>query len=264
MLRWSALVLLLVTGPVWGFDQSHQQWSQLLGQAVHWNGTHTESAVDYDYFLAHQRELDTYLSSLSEVNRQTFDSWSDALQLAFLINAYNAFTIKLILSRYPGLDSIKELGGLFRSAWKQEFFTLFGEEHHLDYIEHEMIRPRYRDPRIHFALNCAARSCPPLLPEAFTEDNLERLFEQNINRFLGNRNLNSYDPGSRTLFISKLFDWYGEDFKVAPYGSVTGFLQRHAGALGDNESMQRRLQQGKQRFGYMPYDWSLNRWPFPE
>jgi len=264
MLRWSVLMLLLVTSPVRAFDHSHQQWNQLLHQAVHWNEARIESAVDYDYFLAHQRELDAYLSNVSGVDRQTFDGWSDARQLAFLTNAYNAFTIKLILSRYPDLTSIKELGGFFSSAWEQKFFTLFGEEHHLDFIEHELIRPRYQDPRIHFALNCSARSCPPLLEQAFTEDNLEQLFEQNINRFLRNRKQNVYDSGSRTLFISKLFDWYGEDFEVEPYGSVTGFLQRHAAALGDNESMQRRLQQGRLRFGYMPYDWSLNRWPFPE
>jgi len=262
MLRWLILVLLLA-GPARAFDHSHAQWGQLLAKAVHWNAELTESAVDYDYIAANRPSLDAYRASLSAVSRLEFDAWSEPRQLAFLINAYNALTIQLILSRYPDLNSIKELGGFFRNAWQLEFFTLFGEKRTLDYIEHELIRPRYREPRIHFALNCAARDCPPLQDEAYREDALDRQFERNIARFLGNRRLNSYDPDSRTLFVSKLFEWYEEDFRLPPYGSVTGFLQQHATLLGDDEAMLRRLQRGRQRIGYLAYDWNLNRWPFP-
>ena len=134
------------------FDHAHRGWSEIVKGSVTW--TNSASTVNYKYLKSNLISLDKYLKELSEVKSSEFEQWNRDQQLAFLINAYNAWTVKLILENYP-VKSIKDIGGIFSSPWKQKFIKLFDKEISLDWIEHEKIRPTYKEPRIHFALVCA-------------------------------------------------------------------------------------------------------------
>jgi len=203
------------------FDHSHRRWQELLTQYVH--ESDYASRVDYQAWQKDQKPLQAYLATVSSVDKQSFDNWTKPQQLAFLINAYNAFTVNLVLQHYP-VDSIKNIGSFFRSTWKIKFFQLFGEEHHLDYIEHELIRggDRFHEPRIHFALVCASIGCPKLQATAFTEQNLEQLLQNGETAFLADQSRNRYNAANKTLYLSSIFKWYGEDFEKKA-GSVLNY-----------------------------------------
>lgn len=245
------------------FDQSHAAWSALLKQHVVLVDAGKASQVDYAGFARNRAALQAYLDSLSAVTRAQFDSWQKPQQLAFLINAYNAFTVDLILGRYPHLTSIRDLGNIvFNSPWKQKFFTLFGEKRYLDWIEHETIRKpgAYDDPRIHFAVNCASIGCPMLNDEAFVAGRLHAQLEQQTRRFLADRARNRFDPTSGTLMVSQIFDWYGKDF-AAGYRGITSlrqFLANYADLLAATPADQAMVRQGLVEIDYLEYDWTLN------
>ena len=137
------------------FDQQHTIWNEVLGEYV--VETEFASTVRYAALKKNPARLEQYLKQITAVSRKDYDSWTRDQKLSFLINAYNALTVKLVLDHYP-VDSIKDIGSLFKSSWKIEFFTLLGEKMHLDHIEHGMIRTtgKFREPRIHFALVCAS------------------------------------------------------------------------------------------------------------
>ena len=149
----------------------------------------------------------------------------------------NAFTVELILTRYPDVNSIKDLGSFFTSPLKKKFFTLLDEERHLDWIEHEMIRKpgMYDDPRIHAAVNCASTGCPALRNEAFIAGILDVQLEDNMRRFLTDKTRNRYDSKTRNLEVSKAFDWYREDFQKGYLGihSLEGFFAEYADLLAE-------------------------------
>jgi hypothetical protein len=241
------------------FDHSHAQWDALTKKHVVWLPGGHASQVDYAGFARERRALQTYLDSLSAVSRDEYDGWSKPQQLAFLINAYNAFTVELILTRYPDLKSIRDLGSLFRSPWKRKFFTLLGEARHLDDVEHGMIREPgvFDEPRIHMAVNCASIGCPALHTDAFVADRLDAQLEDSTLRFLSDRSRNRHDAPSATLYVSKIFDWYGEDFK-AQAGSVAAWLARYAAQLADDPVSQQAIRAGNARIRFLDYDWRLN------
>ncbi|HET9483817.1 MAG TPA: DUF547 domain-containing protein [Xanthomonadales bacterium] len=228
------------------FDHSHAAWTQLLAQHVAWNADGTATSVDYAGFARDRAALDAYRDELASVTRSDFDAWDRNAKLAFLINAYNAHTVALILTKYPELESIKDLGGVFSPPWKQRFFTLLGEERHLDDVEHGLIRgaPGYDEPRIHFAVNCASIGCPALRPEAYVGATLDAQLDDQTKRFLRDPTRNRYDAASTTLYVSKIFDWYEADFTP----SVAVFVARHVdGFAADSVEIE-----------YLDYDWRLN------
>ncbi len=245
------------------FDHSHAAWSGLLQKHVTWVSDGTASVVDYDSFLADRRQLRDYLATLSAVPQQQFASWSRDEQLAFLINAYNGFTIELILDHYPGIDSIRDTGSLFTSPWKKAFFSLLGDQRHLDWVEHEMIRGsgRYDEPLIHFAVNCASIGCPALLDEAFGAERLDGQLLDVTRRFLMDRSRNYFDAATNRLYVSSIFDWYEEDFRRGwrGYTSLDEFFARHAGWLSADPANQEKIRQGGYRLLFLEYDWRLNR-----
>ena len=259
-LVFGALVLLAgALGPVWAFDHGHAAWDRLLERHVEWVADGTASEVDYAGFQSDARELQAYLDSLSAVTVAEFSGWSRDQRLAFLINAYNAFTVQLILTRYPDLQSIRELGSFFSSPWKKRFFTLLGAQHSLDDIEHGMIRRpgAYDEPRIHFAVNCASIGCPALADEAFVADRLDAQLQDCLRRFLSDRSRNRYNSKSDTLEVSKIFDWYGEDFEPQ-FGSVRGFLARYDQLLADSDPARSRIRSQETKLRFLDYDWKLN------
>ncbi len=253
------LVLAGTLGPAWAFDHQHQDWGRLLERHVVWSPDGTASQVDYAGFKADQRILKGYLDTLSAVTTTEFSSWTREQRLAFLINAYNAFTVQLVLTRFPDLQSIKELGSFFSSPWKKRFFALLDAQRSLDDIEHGMIRGpgAYDEPRIHFAVNCASIGCPALRHEPFLGDRLESQLEDGVRRFLSDRSRNRYNASTDTLEVSKVFDWYGEDFEPA-FGSVRGYLSRYAELLADTELARARIRSQQTRLRFLGYDWDLN------
>ncbi|MGD8593806.1 MAG: DUF547 domain-containing protein [Gammaproteobacteria bacterium] len=235
------------------FDHTHSLWDELLQTYVVDHGAYSE--VQYQPLKqTGTHKLSGYLQSLSSVSKNQFDQWTQAQRLAFLINAYNAFTVKLIIDHYP-VDSIKDIGGFFRSPWKITFFTLLGEETHLDYIEHELIRGRdYAEPRIHFALVCASVGCPKLQAHAYTADRLGTMLDAAAKTFLGDTSRNRYDSGGNILYLSPLFKWYGEDF-AAKAGSVEKFVAPY---ITDDPLARQRIRSKHMDVEYLNYDWSLN------
>ena len=260
---WMALGLATALASATSFAQDRDAaWTALLARhVVPIDGGHA-SQVDYAGFAADRAALDRYTGALSAVSKSTFDSLSKPQQMAFLINAYNAFTIELILMRYPKLDSIRDLGGLFGSPWKKRFIALLGDQVSLDDIEHGMLRAagRYDDPRIHFAVNCASIGCPALREEAYIADRLDAQLDDQAHRFLSDRTRNRFDPKARTLQVSKLFDWYGDDFTKGHRGitSVRGFLAGHADQLADAPADRALIRGQDAPVGFTDYDWRLN------
>ncbi len=262
MLRSLAGTVLLLActgamGTVWAFDHTHRNWDTLLKRHVVWISGGTASQVDYAGFKGDALALQAYLDSLSDVRQQTFNAWSSDERLAFLINAYNAFTVQLVLTRYPDLKSIKDLGSFFSSPWKKRFVPLLGEVRSLDEIEHGMIRKPgvYDESRIHFAVNCASIGCPALRDEAFVAAYLNEQLEDALVRFLSDKSRNRY--ASDSLEVSRIFDWYREDFERES-GSVNGFLSRYAQVLADTEAARTRIRDQSPPIRFLRYDWRLN------
>jgi hypothetical protein len=252
------LAMRAVSADATSFDHSH--WDTLLKKnvEVHEGGKATE--VDYQAVARERQVLTDYLDRLSKVSREEFDSWTKDGQLAFLINAYNAWTVELILTRYPDLESIKDLGSLFKSPWKKKFIPLLGEKRSLDDIEHGLIRGsgRYNDPRIHFAVNCASIGCPALKNEAYREDILEKQLEEATMLFLSDKSRNKMTEGK--LQVSSIFKWYREDFEDGWRGATTlsQFLALFKDSLGLSDTEADELAADNITITFLDYDWKLN------
>lgn len=260
MLRIVTICLLLISQSVLADTFDHGRLDRLLQQHVVMQGQGEASAVDYAALAAERGELNRYLNTLSAVEKARFEQWQKADQLAFLINAYNAFTLQLVLSAYPDLESIKDLGSLFRSPWKKAFVPLLGEQRSLDDIEHGLIRGsgRFAEPRIHFAVNCASIGCPALLNQAYSADQLEQQLEQQTRAFLRDRSRNRIEDGE--LQLSPIFNWYREDFEQGWRGShnLSQFLLQYADPLGLNATQRQQLQQQDLEIDFTDYNWRLN------
>ncbi|RME35575.1 MAG: DUF547 domain-containing protein [Gammaproteobacteria bacterium] len=246
------LTLWLFALPAAAFDHHYRDYAALLAESVRMQGH--QSRVDYRRLVAEPGPLDRVTARMEQVPEEEFEGWDRDRQIAFLINAYNAFTLRLVRDHYP-VDSIKAIGGLFRSPWKLEFFTLFGRPANLDHIEHGLLRPRYHEPRIHFALVCAARGCPPLSDRPWLPERLDAQLEEAARRFLTDPQRNRYLPEENRLELSPLFRWYREDFEAAA-GSVAAFVAPY---LAEAEAERRRIETATVR--YLDYDWSLNELP---
>lgn len=219
-------------------------------------------------------ELDQVCSAYAGVEASTFDYWSNEEQMAFLLNAYNLYTLKVIADHYPvtgqshvdreyPANSIQQIEG----AWKGILFTLLERPISLDGIEHQMIREWYDDPRIHMALVCAARGCPSLLDEPYNAKKLNQQLDQQSRRFLARKDVLVIDTERRRVKTSPLFDWYRNDFKAtekAPLGvhrslqGVAEFLAIYA-----PPESQPFLKDGNYKIRWLRYDWSLNEIPTP-
>lgn len=223
----------------------HVAWDALLKKHVVLLPGEHASQVRYDGFATDRQALKGYLDSLSAVGRVEFDGWTKNERKAFLINAYNAFTVEKILTRWPDMRSIWDFGKIFGNPFKDDFFKLLGRPMSLDGIEHGMLRKpgAYDDPRVHFAVNCASIGCPMLREEAYAAPRLDAQLEEQAERFLSDRSRNRFREGR--LEVSKIFDWYQEDFE--PRGK---YFARYARALG--------YPGGDVPVDFLDYDWTLN------
>jgi len=251
------------------FDHSHAAWTALLKKNVVLIDGGKASQVRYAELAKDRAELKVYLANLSKVTQAEFNGWSKPQQMAFLINAYNAFTVEKILTRYPDIKSIWDFGKVFGNPFKDRFFTLLGREGSLDRIEHETLRAKgaYDEPRVHFAVNCASIGCPMLREEAYVAERLDPQLEEQTRRFLSDRSRNRYNAQKGALEVSKIFDWFKEDWQsgyrglagaAPPVQSREQYFARYAKLLTDAPGDQQVVADGKAPIGFLEYDWTLN------
>jgi hypothetical protein len=227
------------------FDPSHGLLDKTLKTFV------KDALVDYGALRASRKDLDRYLGEVAGLSEGEFNAWPERQRLAFLLNAYNAFTLELILDHYP-VKSIKEIGGWLKGPWDQPVVRLFGRSSTLNDLEHKILRVQFAEPRIHFALVCAARGCPPLRSEAYVAERLETQLDDQARQFLASADKNRVEGSERVVHLSPIFKWYGADFEKQS-GSVLAALKpywpKEAAAM---------LGRGDFKIRYTDYDWSLN------
>lgn len=233
------------------FDHTHKAFDKILNTHVKLKGK--QSLIDYKAVKKDISDFNSYLKLLSSVEKKEYAAFSKDQQLAFLINAYNAFTIKLIIDNYP-LKSIKDIGSFFKSTWKIKFFTLLEKKTNLDHVEHGIIGKKFNEPRIHFAVNCASIGCPSLYNQAFRATKLDAQLEQVTIHFLSNQDKNSLNKKKNKVTLSKIFKWYGEDFEKK-FGSVEKFVSKY---LTSNKKIQAEIADKKYPISWSDYDWKLN------
>ena len=233
-----------------GFDHTHSAWTRVLAAHVR------DGWVDYAGLHRRPEALDAYLASLAAPRPEEFRSWSEKEQLAFWINAYNAWTVRLILDNYP-LESIRSIGLLPGAAFRSRFIPLgrlrgSSGMISLNDIEHGVLRPEFREPRIHFAIVCASAGCPALRSEAYRAADLESQLDDAARDFLRDTTKNRFDSRSRTLHLSSIFKWFGEDFETAA-GSLESFVGPYL-----DEATRSQLDGGEVTVSFLDYDWTLN------
>jgi hypothetical protein len=255
------------------FDHQYTQYNTLLQSVVQVSENHQQTRVNYQELSTQSTSLNKVLMPISQVTKTQYDSWNNKQQLSFLINAYNAFTLKLIVNNWDEFKqgdakSIRDLGNFFTNPWEQKFFTLLDKTQNLDNIEHKMIRKWFKQPSIHAALVCAAVSCPPLRNEAFTAKKLDEQLNSQMNLFLADNTRNEIiinnDNSSAEASISSIFKWYRGDFEKGDSGfnSLYDLLSAHTNAivLGDSNQLEQRnfLKQVDYPITFKEYDWRLN------
>ncbi|MDH3648353.1 MAG: DUF547 domain-containing protein [Saprospiraceae bacterium] len=251
MLKKTGILFSLLTGFVVSFCNpakdmpqvepiTHEQWDSLLKRYVSADGL-----VNYTGFVKDSIALQSYLQLLS--NNPPQKSWSDEERLAYWINAYNAFTVKLIVDHYPvkSIKDIKKGIPFINSVWDIKFFKIGKQSYDLNKIEHGIIRKKFQEPRIHFAINCASISCPALASEAYASDRLDMQLERAARSFINDPLRNKISVGA--VSISKIFSWFSGDFKKkAP--NVIDFINRYA-EVPISEGVD---------IDYLDYNWQLN------
>jgi Protein of unknown function, DUF547 len=231
-----------VVGKVGSTPPSHQLWDQLVKAHVKANGL-----VDYKGFIREKPKLESYLKLLSE-NAPDRSKWSKNEQLAYWINAYNAYTVKLIVDFYP-TKSIRDLGPklkipLIKDVWHYKFFKIAGVDMSLDEVEHGILRKEFDEPRIHFAINCASISCPPLLNEAFVAEKLEAQLTKVSIAFINDPVRNKL--GTQSVQLSSIFSWFTSDFTKK--GTLIEFLNKYSKVKISSNA----------KISFLDYNWNLN------
>ena len=227
------------------------------------------SRVRYAGLAQDRAALKRYLESLSNVPAAQFDTWTKAQQAAFLINAYNAFMIEKVLTRYPKINSVWDFGRVIGNPFRDRFFTLLGQEGSLDWIEHEILRKpgAYNEPRVHYAVNCASIGCPMLREEAYVPDRLDQQLSEQTVRFLSDRTRNRKNAQNGVIEVSKIYDWFKQDWasgyrglwgKDEPLNSLEQFFAPYAKLLADDPAQQRLIGEQKVKIRFLDYDWTLN------
>ena len=220
-----------------------------------------EGFVDYKGLQANRQKLDRFNQSFALVSQETFDSWNDAEQIAFWVNAYNAFTLQSIIDQDPLKASIKDIFGV----WKIRRFKIVEDSKTLDNIEHDTLRPNYNEPRIHAIINCASISCPVLKNEPYTGEKLEEHLEEQTRNWINSPHGIKIDRENNTVAISALFDWFGSDWLpdyAIEEGKFAGNAKQRAGLnfiskyVSDED--REYLEAGGYDVRYLNYDWNLN------
>ena len=234
------------------FDHAHTLWTEVLRAHVKGDG------FDYAALKQDPSKLEAYLELLHAVSPAELEGWTEAQRFAFWIDVYNAHTIRLMIENYP-LKSIRKLDGAFgiKSVFDKEFIPM--RAHHpggkdedlsLNDVEHEILRKQFKDARVHAAINCASKSCPPLRDEAFVAERLDAQLEQQMRALVNDPSRNRFDREKEELRISEIFEWFAEDFEREAK-SVKEYLVRFA------PPDQAEFIRGA-KLRHLDYDWDLN------
>jgi hypothetical protein len=214
----------------------HEGFDKLLE-----NNITEDGVVNYKGIMKERATLDAYIAYIKVTSPE--EKWSDDKTKAFYINVYNAYTILLILDNYP-LKSIIKISKRGKDAWHQKFVVVGGETFSLNDIEHQILRKKYSDPRIHVGVNCASFSCPPIANFAFTEANVETELERLMKKFINDPARNRIT--SKKITLSKVFEWYKGDF------TKNGSLVTYINGYSEVELTK------KTKVRYLEYNWNLN------
>lgn len=240
---YAVLIGVLLSAGTMFAAKSNQIYGDILHRYVH------DGRVDYSGLKKNEAQLDAYLQHLAVTDP---DQMTTNDRFALYINGYNAYTIKLILNNFKNGHppaSIKDIGNFFSSPWSVKLANIAGTTYTLDNIEHDILRPSFQDPRVHFAINCASKSCPPLLAQPYSGETLDQQLEAATTAFINNRQANRLQ-GS-TLYISAIFKWFAKDFNNDPISFfkyyAKGDLKKGLNVHNDGIKIQ-----------YLDYDWSLN------
>jgi len=217
---------------------SHSKWTALLQEHVDPYGI-----IDFKGFKANEDKLDEYLDKLSANHPQPF--WKTDEQKSYWINAYNAFTVKLILMNYP-LNSIMDIKEDDKDAWHIPFIEIGDKIYTLDYIEKTMLLGQFNDSRIHFVINCSAKSCPILRNKAYSTDNIDVELRLATKRFINDSRFNILDK--QHVQVSQLFNWYKDDF-LKDEVSIQVYLNKNTPHLEISKNA---------TLNFMKYNWKLN------
>jgi hypothetical protein len=277
-LRVGSVIAIVLAAPAWPLAAARGQvpnpavFDSVLTRFVR------DGWVDYAALKANREQLDRYLAGLAAVTEARFRIWSEAERIAYLINAYNAYTLETAIDHYPirgtgffeklikpkrfafPSNSIRHIDGVFDGITHR----VMAREMTLDGIEHSHLRAEYDEPRIHFALVCAAVSCPPLRGEAYRGERLDEQLDDQGRRFLNDPRLNRFDLDSGEVHLSRIFDWFGDDFRSyagsaiayegdESIGGVLSFISRYLPARVVDF-----LKEGEYEVDFMDYDWTLN------
>jgi hypothetical protein len=263
--------LCLAATPVVAQSLDHASFDTVLTRFVQ------DGRVDYAALVVGREGLDRYTSALAAVTAEEFERWSPNERIAFLINAYNAYVLETVIDHYPiegsGFfkkltapklfafpdNSIRHIDGAFDGITH----TVMGREMTLDDIEHGMLRVDYDEPRIHFALVCAAVSCPPLREEAYRGDRLDDQLDEQGRWFLNDPRLNRFEIERRHVYLSRIFDWFGDDFRDYADESVYASDEKISGVLAFVSRYLRErtvefLETANYEVDFLSYDWTLN------
>ncbi len=221
----------------------HDDYNALLGSYV------DDGRVRYAAWSAAADDLERLRAYVDRLEATAPEELERDAQLAYWINLYNAATLELVLDHYP-VESIKKIGGRLRSPWKRNVVTVAGEDLTLNGIENDIIRPRFKDARIHFALNCASIGCPPLAAWAYCEEELDTQLDTACRVPLNDSRWVEVEP--QHLRLTKIFDWYRDDF-VEAAGSIEAFI---AGFRAEDADL--FADPGRLKIKYGDYDWDLN------
>jgi hypothetical protein len=246
---------LLITATICaGAEFDHSAWARVLETRVN-----AVSEVDYAGLKGNRKDLDTYMSLLAEASPEKHAELfpTTAHELAYWLNAYNAFITRGVVDRYP-VASVRDLGFLW-GFFRQKIFTAGGTRMSLNRIEHDILRKRFLDPRIHFAIVCASVSCPRLSREAFRAEGLHDHLDRLARQFMNERRSVTIDPGRGEVRLNSIFKWYREDFEKpmgdnGPKQSLIAYIRLY---LSDaNRKVLDELKEPK--ISFHDYDWGLN------
>ncbi len=265
------LLCFMASTPVWGQDiqggLDSSSYAAVLRTYVDGQGL-----VDYRGLKAHSTDLKAFLKALETLDPKVYEGWTDKEQIAFWINTYNALTLWAIITHYPikpsffasfyfPKNSIRQIAGV----WDELRFKVMGRERTLDEIEHQILRSEFEEPRIHMALVCAARGCPPLRREPYTAERLDEQLADQARRFLRDPLKFRIDRQEGRVYLSPIFKWFGKDF-AKKYQTHTLFAEHEpteravlhfiSHYLGEED--RHYLRTASYAIAYLPYDWSLN------
>ena len=245
------------------FDHTQKKWTEILSAHVNDRGQ-----VNYKALLKNRGEFDEYIKDLRSVKNLEIKSWNRNNQLAFWINAYNASAMKIILDNYPikpgkgvkakfyPANSIKQISGAFDEIKN----AVAGQQLTLNHLEHEILRKKFREPRIHFSIVCVSVGCPYIWNHAFEGGNLEEQLSAAAKRFVKNRVNVKLNLPKNEIYLSKIFKWFHEDFekftgatKYGKYNGVVSFCSKFF-----SKPLQKQIHSTKAKIIWFDYDWSLN------